>query len=157
MHSRELKIIKVQECTQTLDNIAQMSSDLIGIGLRLREIRKIHDLTQSVMAAKIDVSDRACKYYEQEKRDIPAHAAAKICESFDVNLEWLLLGRGTAQKGTNPDLAGECAFAVLSENETRQTSLPPDKLNKIIAFVFSQALQTGATPAALATQYFDTL
>ncbi len=42
------------------------------------------------MAAAIDVSDRAYKNYEQEKRELPALTALNISEAFRVDLEWLL-------------------------------------------------------------------
>ena len=71
-----------------------LSTDLSGIGLRLRRIRKQNDLTQPVMAASIDVSDRTYKYYEQEKRDLPALAAVKISVDFNIALDWLLTGHG---------------------------------------------------------------
>lgn len=134
-----------------------MSTDLSGIGLRLREIRKNNDLTQPVMAAAIDVSDRTYKYYEQEKRELPALAAVKISEAFGVTLEWLLTGRGKVYKSDDPELAEACAIAVLSEAEGRGTNLPIVKIGKIIGFVAAQSAQTGETPAQVASHYFDTL
>jgi transcriptional regulator with XRE-family HTH domain len=130
---------------------------LSGIGLRLREIRKINDLTQPVMAASIDVSDRAYKNYEQEKRELPALAAVKISKAFGINLEWLLTGRGKAHKSDDPELAEACAIAVLSEADGRGANLPMAKLAKIIGFVAAQSAQTGETPAQVARHYFDTL
>ena len=134
-----------------------MSTELSGIGLRLREIRKTNDLTQQVMAAAIDVTDRTYKNYEQEKRDLPAAAAITICDAFGVSLEWLLAGRGKARSSDNPELAEISAKAVLLENASRQTELPIEKLCKIIGFVASQAVQSGDAPTELATKYFDTL
>jgi len=134
-----------------------LSTDLSGIGLRLREIRKDNDLTQPVMAAAIDVSDRTYKYYEQEKREMPALAAVKISEAFAINLEWLLTGVGKAHKSNDPELAEACAIAVLTENEGRQADLPIAKLGKIIGFVAAQSAQTGETPAQVTCKYFDTL
>lgn len=134
-----------------------MSTNLSGIGLRLREIRKNNDLTQPVMAAAIDVSDRTYKYYEQEKRELPALAAVKISEGFGVTLEWLLTGRGKVHKSNDPELAEASAIAVLSEADGRGTNLPIAKLGKIIGFVAAQSAQTGDTPAQVASHYFDTL
>lgn len=134
-----------------------MSTDLSGIGLRLREIRKIHNITQPVMAAAIDVSDRAYKYYEQEKRELPALAAVNISDAFKVNLEWLLAGRGKIHKNDDPEMAEASAVAVLLEAERRRTTLPTSKLGKIIGFVAAQSAQTGESPAQVASRYFDTL
>ena len=87
-----------------------MSTDLSGIGLRLREIRKINDITQPVMAAAIDVSDRAYKNYEQEKRELPALTALNISEAFRVDLEWLLAGRRRLPKSlTTCTFLGMCS------------------------------------------------
>lgn len=137
-----------------------MSTDLSGIGLRLREIRKINDITQPVMAAAIDVSDRAYKNYEQEKRELPALTALNISEAFRVDLEWLLAGRGKIHKNNDPELAEASAIAVLSEADKRGTNLPIAKIGKIIGFVAAQSAQsaqTGETPAQIAINYFDTL
>jgi DNA-binding XRE family transcriptional regulator len=109
------------------------------------------------MAATIDVSDRTYKYYEQEKRDLPAIAAVKLSEAFGVNLEWLLTGRGKVHKSDDPELAEACAIAVLSEADARVTNLPITKLGKIIGFVATQSAQTGESPAQVASHYFDTL
>lgn len=134
-----------------------MSTELVGIGLRLREIRKANDLTQPVMAAAIDVSDRTYKYYEQEKRELPAVAALKVCRRFNVNLEWLLSGEGKQLKSDDPGLAETCSLAVLSENEARLVALPVTKLSKIIGFVAEQACQTSEPAKEIAQRYFDTL
>lgn len=109
------------------------------------------------MAAAIDVSDRTYKYYEQEKRELPALAAVKISEGFGVTLEWLLTGRGKVHKSDDPELAEASAIAVLSEADRRGTNLPIAKLGKIIGFVAAQSAQTGETPAQVASHYFDTL
>lgn len=131
--------------------------DLSGIGLRLKEVRKSNDLTQPVIAAAIDVSDRTYKYYEQEKRELPALAAVKISDRFNVSLEWLLTGNGPILKGDNPALAEACSLAVLVEHDKRQLNLPFEKLSKIIGFVADRASQTGEHPTELAQKYFDTL
>lgn len=134
-----------------------MSTDLSGIGLRLREIRRSNNLTQPVMAACIDVSDRTYKYYEQEKRELPAIAAVKISERFGVNLDWLLTGRGNVNKSDNPELEAASAVAVMKESEARKTGLSIEKLGNVIWFVAEQASQTGKSPAEIAQRYFDTL
>ena len=134
-----------------------MSTDLSGIGLRLREVRKDKEKTQPVMAAVIDVSDRTYKYYEQERRELPALAALKICEAFDVNLEWLLAGRGQMRRSDAPEFAEACSWAVLTEHQTRELNLPIDKLTKIIGFVAQQASQSNEAPIELAKKYFETL
>lgn len=134
-----------------------MSTGLSGIGLRLREIRKTHDITQPVMAAAIDVSDRTYKYYEQEKRDLPAAAAVEISNRFGINLVWLLTGQGNPKKSDDPELAETCSLAVLSEHKLRDVDLAIEKLSKIIGFVAEQAAQTGEPAAGVAKKYFDTL
>ena len=134
-----------------------MSTTLSGIGPRLREVRKNYDLTQPVMAAAIDVSDRTYKYYEQEKRDLPAAAAVEICDRFGVSLVWLLTGRGNPNKSDDPGLAESCSLAVLAEHQLRESNLAVEKLSKIIGFVAEQAAQSGEEPVGLAKKYFDTL
>jgi len=107
-----------------------MSISLYGIGQRLKNVRKKHDLIQPVMAAAIDVSDRTYKYYEQEKRELPALAAVKICERFNINLEWLLTGKGRELKSDDPHLSEVCSYAVMTEHNAREVNLPIEKLSK---------------------------
>jgi len=109
------------------------------------------------MAATIDVSDRTYKYYEQEKRELPALAAVKISEAFNITLEWLLTGKGGIHKTDNPELSEQCSMAVLSEAQSRHVDLPVAKLAKVIGFVAAQAAQTGEEPEIVAKKYFDTL
>lgn len=133
-----------------------MSTGLYGIGQRLKDVRNKHGLTQPVLAAVIDVSDRTYKYYEQEKRELPALAAVKICERFDMNLEWLLTGKGPVEK-SDVRLSQICSFAVLNEKTQRKLDLTDEKTSKIIGFVEEQASQSNETAAEIAKKYFDTL
>lgn len=134
-----------------------LSMNLSGIGVRLKEVRKNNELTQAVMASVIEVSDRTYKYYEQEKRELPALAAIKISDAFKVNLEWLLTGKGKILKSDDPELAETCSRAILTENDARKTDLSIEKLSKIIGFVARRAGQTGESPLDLAKEYFNTL
>ncbi len=134
-----------------------MSTGLYGIGQRLKDVRNKRELTQPVLAAVIDVSDRTYKYYEQEKRELPALAAVKICERFNINLEWLLTGKGKEVKSDDPRLSETCSYAVMTEHKARGANLPIEKLSKIIGFVAEQASQTDDLPAEIAKKYFDTL
>lgn len=109
------------------------------------------------MAAAIDVSDRTYKYYEQEKRELPALAAIKICERFNINIEWLLTGKGRELKSDGPHLSEICSYAVMTEHKAHEVNLPIEKISKIIGFVVEQASQTNVPPAEIAKKYFDTL
>ncbi|MEY8098293.1 helix-turn-helix domain-containing protein [Falsihalocynthiibacter sp. S25ZX9] len=133
-----------------------MSTGLYGIGQRLKEVRNKHGLTQPVLAAVIDVSDRTYKYYEQEKRELPALAAVKICERFNMNLEWLLTGKGPVEK-SEKRLSQICSFAVLNERTQRKLDLSDEKTSKIVGFVEEQASQSSEPAAEIAKKYFDTL
>ena len=137
-----------------------MSTILSGIGLRLREVRRIYDLTQPVMATQAEVSDRTYKDYEMEKRPISAEAAAKISREFDIDLNWLLLGEGKMEKQNSEQpkrLIEDSLKAVLLQQEMRELELSPERVSKILSFVLVQAENSGRDPSTIAEEYFATI
>lgn len=64
------------------------------IGIRLATLRNSQELTQSVMAAATDVSDATYKNYERSRRDPPTRFIQAVCTQFEVNVAWLIEGRG---------------------------------------------------------------
>ncbi|MBR5218166.1 MAG: helix-turn-helix domain-containing protein [Clostridia bacterium] len=67
------------------------------LGERIKELRKKHKMSRKELAAKLGVSISAIGMYEQENRE-PDHAKLeKLCEIFNVTLDYLM-GRKTMQR-----------------------------------------------------------
>ncbi|MCZ4258698.1 helix-turn-helix domain-containing protein [Sulfitobacter sp. G21635-S1] len=66
----------------------------IGTAARMLHVRNSLGYAQSVMAAKCDVSDSTYKNYERARREPTVSFALKFCENFDVDIAWLLQGKG---------------------------------------------------------------
>ena len=64
--------------------------DLKSIGLRLKEIRKLHRLTQDKFAQKIDTKRSSISYYEIGKMMISTADLKQICETFGVSADYLV-------------------------------------------------------------------
>lgn len=64
-----------------------------GIGKRLGEVRNELGLSQSAMAAALDVSPRSYHSYEKGVRGIPVEVIARLSADFNVDSIWLIYGR----------------------------------------------------------------
>lgn len=64
--------------------------DLKSIGLRLKEIRKLHRLTQDKFASKIDTKRSSISYYEIGKMMISTADLKQICQTFGVSADYLV-------------------------------------------------------------------
>ncbi|CZR95875.1 Helix-turn-helix domain protein [Clostridioides difficile] len=61
---------------------------------RIKELRKIQQMTQSEFGEKIFVSRSLISAYEKGIKPIPNRTIETICNSFNVNKQWLLTGEG---------------------------------------------------------------
>lgn len=64
------------------------------LGERIRELRKKHKMSQKELAEKLGISTSAIGMYEQERREPDNTKLEKLCEIFNVTLDYLL-GRKT--------------------------------------------------------------
>ena len=60
----------------------------------LKEIRESRGLSQAKFAKSLGVSLRSYQYYESGTRPLPTELLGRLAEQ-GVNLQWLLLGRGS--------------------------------------------------------------
>ena len=64
------------------------------VGLRLKKLREILDLSQGKLARILGVSQSAVSKWEAGERDIPTAVLLKLKQQLGVNLDWLLSGEG---------------------------------------------------------------
>jgi repressor LexA len=61
---------------------------------RIKEIRFDKNLSQVKFAKALDVTSASISYYEAGKRQPDSAFLSKLCERYQVNLNWLLTGEG---------------------------------------------------------------
>ena len=66
----------------------------IEAGKRLKTLREMLDMSQTELADKLGVSQKAISQWERGERDIPTAILLKLHELTGVNLHWLLTGEG---------------------------------------------------------------
>ena len=127
-----------------------MSTELIGIGARMRKVRLDLGYSQSKMAAILDIADRTYKYYEVEKREIPLSIAVRFCRSFDIELNWFVSGDGPQQHLNDADLMIAAVEATLSELGNRANGLPAALVARHVRYVYDQSASMGENPVDVA-------
>ena len=62
----------------------------MGVGAKIKEIRKINKLTQKEFAKKIGVSEISIRKYESEERNPSLEVLAKISTELDIDLSEII-------------------------------------------------------------------
>ena len=73
------------------------------IGKRIRGFRRFLCMSQKEFGQKIGLSYQHISRYEQGKITPSGEVLAKICESYNINLNWLLIGKGFAENESLPN------------------------------------------------------
>lgn len=93
-------IVRVVGTKRARRDSAQPRRPFVEIGQRLRLFRKIHDLLQKDLAILWDTDEKMVGFYEQGRRRLPTDRASALAERYrDLDLNWLLLGRGASPAG----------------------------------------------------------
>lgn len=66
----------------------------ISFGLRIRELRKTLEMTQSDFAVRIGLTQNTITKYETGLRSPSNQIVISICREFNVNEDWLRTGAG---------------------------------------------------------------
>ena len=77
------------------------------IAENLAKIRKSTLLAQNDFALKLGISPRAYVNYERGERKPPYEVLVKLYEIFDVNLNWLIIGKGNMFNEKQPYASNE--------------------------------------------------
>jgi DNA-binding XRE family transcriptional regulator len=111
-------------------------SKLIGIGARMAASRAKKQASQVKAAAMLEISDKAYKNYEGEKREIPLSTAIGFCEAFEVELEWLVFGPRPQANEKTAAIVSKTIEALVSEAQERKLALSPNRAAKIGGYIF---------------------
>lgn len=70
------------------------NNENISFGLRIRELRKSLEMTQSDFATRIGLTQNTITKYETGLRSPSNQIVVSICREFNVNEDWLRTGNG---------------------------------------------------------------
>ena len=87
----------------------------VEVGRRLKEIRKHLNMSQKDFANKYGMSQQILSKYENGKSDISDRIKTSLADEFNININWLLTGKGTMI--LEEEATGK--FAVPSEIEQK--------------------------------------
>jgi transcriptional regulator with XRE-family HTH domain len=104
-----------------MNDSTRESSDVIGE--RLKEARKMAGLSQGQVAVMLGLHRPSVSEIEAGNRKVSAQELSKLCEVYDVSLDWVL-GRTSGSISPN-DPRLELAARELSK-------LKPDDLNRLL-------------------------
>lgn len=71
-----------------------MHYDTKACGLRLKELRQKHSMTQEQLSDKLNISVSMMSKIETGNKGVSIDLLIEIAELFDVSLEYILLGEG---------------------------------------------------------------
>ena len=66
----------------------------MSFGSRIKEFRKVFNLSQQELAKKLNMQPQALARYEKDKVKPSIELAQKLTNMFNINLNWLLTGKG---------------------------------------------------------------
>ena len=88
---------------QLPENITQRqdNNDIADIGLRIRELREVENLTQIEFCDKIGINQANLSHIEKKGVKISVSIISKIISNFNIDANWLLTGQGSMYKTVN--------------------------------------------------------
>jgi transcriptional regulator with XRE-family HTH domain len=62
------------------------------VARNLLAVRTAHRVSQAKFAAQLEISNAAYKNYETGRRDLPLVVAKRLCDLYQLSLDWLVRG-----------------------------------------------------------------
>jgi len=111
----------------------------MGMGERLKLVRKALNLKQAEFGARIGLSQPSIGLYEKETRPLTERVISQLVSEFHINEEYLRHGTGDMFIDQKPKLVRQLAEELaLSDREQRLLltflEFPPDTRNQILDF-----------------------
>lgn len=120
-------------------------------------IRAKEGISQTSAAKMLGIGERSYKNYETESRDLPLAVAIRICERFEVELNWLVFGQESIANAQAVELVGKTIAAVVSEAERRGVKLSPSRAKKFAKHAYTNSIARNSDPADEISVIFDLL
>ena len=106
-----------------------------SLGRRLADIRSRLGLSQTELAGELGVSPRTYQSYERGERDAPTASLIELCQKFDIDPTWLLLGPD-AKASLNEAILEGVLRAVDEYLQSIQGELPPEKKARLVKLLY---------------------
>ena len=106
-----------------------------SLGRRLADIRSRLGLSQTELAGELGVSPRSYQSYERGERDAPTASLIELCQNFDIDPTWLLLGP-VAKASLNEAILEGVLRAVDEYLQSIQGELPPEKKARLVKLLY---------------------
>ncbi|HBE8855031.1 TPA: helix-turn-helix transcriptional regulator [Clostridioides difficile] len=84
-----------------------INKNIKTINDRVKEVRKIHKLTQKEFAERIGLSQNHLSYIERGKRNVFQNIINAIFLEFGIDRDWLITGEGYMYDNTNHSVDSE--------------------------------------------------
>jgi len=115
---------------------------VLALGSRLAVVRSETKMTQAEFAATLNISARAYHLYECGKRSMPAPVLMQVSKLYTVDMNWLMLGLGTAKLMENhSDETKEFVLSLLRYLDRTETKLKNESLAALISSWINRLLK----------------
>jgi len=95
---------------------------MVDIGLRIREIREVKNLTQIEFCEKVGIKQSNLSHIENKGAKISIDIIRKIISYFNINSEWLLIGNGSMEKQEIPKNEADHIYVCMLEKKEAEIS-----------------------------------
>ncbi len=134
-----------------------MSRNFLPFSERLQTARKRTGLSQSEFCAKLGISERTYKNYENEVTDISSAVLKQIANEFGVNVRWLLLGQGFIDSQTLGDVVESAVLETRAYFMEHNVQLNPKQEAKIVRYLVQQIEEHGSISEDAKRNFFDAI
>jgi len=132
-----------------------MSRNFLPFSERLQTVRKRTGLSQLEFCAKLGISERTYKNYENEVTDISSAVLKKIADEFGINVRWLLLGEGFIESQILGDIVEAAVLETRAYFTENDIFLSPKQEAKIIRYLVQQIEEHGSISEEAKRNFFD--
>lgn len=132
-----------------------MSSEF-KLGAKVRSLRRKEGLTQTDLAAKLEISPSYLNLIEHNQRPLPAHLLVKVAQAFKVDLESFADDNSSRIAGDLQEMFGDPMFEdhSLTTGDVRELAENPAAARAVLALY--QAYRSSAdSTRALAAKLYD--
>ena len=86
---------------------------------RIIELRKEQGLSQEAFAKKVRLSRNFINQFENGNRNMSDRTISDICNTFQINEEWLRTGKGVKESSTDLDYGKICAKIGITDKKAK--------------------------------------
>jgi len=126
------------------------------LGAKVRSLRRKEGLTQTDLAAKLEISPSYLNLIEHNQRPLPAHLLVKVAQAFKVDLESFADDNASRIAGDLQEMFGDTLFEdhSITTADLRELAENPAAARAVLALYHAYRSSTDST-RALAAKLYD--